>query len=68
MDRFLIADVIMQADYPAERWLWFDPPFHRNQSSAAAQAERQRLAHRLPAGLGRRPGRRKEARRRSSPA
>ena len=32
MDRFLIADVIMQADYPAERWLWFDPPFHRNQT------------------------------------
>ena len=32
MDRFLIADVIMQADYPAERWLWFDPPFHPNQT------------------------------------
>ncbi len=32
MDRFLIADVIMKADYPAERWFWFDPPFHRNQS------------------------------------
>jgi 3-(3-hydroxy-phenyl)propionate hydroxylase len=32
MDRFLIADVIMAADYPAERWFWFDPPFHRNQS------------------------------------
>ena len=31
-DRFLIADVIMKADYPAERWFWFDPPFHRNQS------------------------------------
>ncbi|MFP5406546.1 MAG: FAD-dependent monooxygenase, partial [Gammaproteobacteria bacterium] len=31
-DRFLIADVKMKADYPAERWFWFDPPFHRNQS------------------------------------
>jgi len=31
-DRFLIADVVMKADYPAERWFWFDPPFHRGQS------------------------------------
>jgi 3-(3-hydroxy-phenyl)propionate hydroxylase len=31
-DRFLIADVVMQADYPAERWLWFDPPFHPGQT------------------------------------
>nr|ART38534.1 G343 [uncultured bacterium] len=31
-DRFLIADVVMQADFPAERWFWFDPPFHRGQS------------------------------------
>ncbi len=31
-DRFLIADVIMKADFPTERWFWFDPPFHRNQS------------------------------------
>ncbi len=31
-DRFLIADVKVKADYPAERWFWFDPPFHRNQS------------------------------------
>lgn len=31
-DRFLIADVIMKAQFPAERWFWFDPPFHRNQS------------------------------------
>lgn len=31
-DRFLIADVRMQADFPAERWFWFDPPFHPNQS------------------------------------
>lgn len=31
-DRFLIADVRMKAHYPAERWFWFDPPFHPNQS------------------------------------
>ena len=31
-DRFLIADVVMKADYPAERWFWFDPPFHPGQS------------------------------------
>jgi 3-(3-hydroxy-phenyl)propionate hydroxylase len=32
-DRFLIADVVMKVDLPAERWFWFDPPFHRNQST-----------------------------------
>jgi 3-(3-hydroxy-phenyl)propionate hydroxylase len=31
-DRFLIADVVMQADFPPERWFWFDPPFHPGQS------------------------------------
>lgn len=31
-DRFLIADVRMEADFPPERWFWFDPPFHPNQS------------------------------------
>ena len=31
-DRFLIADVTMDADFPTERWFWFDPPFHPNQS------------------------------------
>ncbi len=31
-DRFLIADVKMAADFPTERWFWFDPPFHPNQS------------------------------------
>ncbi|PMS17039.1 FAD-dependent oxidoreductase [Trinickia dabaoshanensis] len=31
-DRFLIADVKMKAAFPTERWFWFDPPFHRNQS------------------------------------
>ncbi|MEO5695974.1 MAG: FAD-dependent oxidoreductase [Burkholderiaceae bacterium] len=31
-DRFLIADVKMKLDRPAERWFWFDPDFHPNQS------------------------------------
>ena len=31
-DRFLIADVRMKAEFPSERWFWFDPPFHRGQS------------------------------------
>jgi 3-(3-hydroxy-phenyl)propionate hydroxylase len=35
-DRFLIADVVMKTDlFPpgqAERWFWFDPPFHPGQS------------------------------------
>ena len=31
-DRFLIADVKMTVPFPSERWFWFDPPFHPNQS------------------------------------
>ena len=31
-DRFLIADVVMKANFPTERWFWFDPAFHKNQS------------------------------------
>jgi len=31
-DRFLITDIHMTTEFPAERWFWFDPPFHRNQS------------------------------------
>lgn len=31
-DRFLIADVVMRADFPSERWFWFDPPFHSGRS------------------------------------
>ncbi len=38
-DNFLIADVIMKADFPTERWFWFDPPFNRGQSA---------LLHRQP--------------------
>ncbi|MEO8299274.1 MAG: FAD-dependent oxidoreductase [Burkholderiales bacterium] len=43
-DRFLIADVRMAVDFPAERWFWFDPPFHPNQSV---------LLHRQPDGVWR---------------
>jgi 3-(3-hydroxy-phenyl)propionate hydroxylase len=38
-DRFLIADVRMAQDLPAERRFWFDPPFHRHGSA---------LMHRQP--------------------
>ena len=33
-DRFLIADVKLAggAEFPTERWFWFDPPFHPGQS------------------------------------
>src|SRR3979490_1250472 len=27
-DQFLIAAVKMPAEFPTERWFWFDPPFH----------------------------------------
>jgi 3-(3-hydroxy-phenyl)propionate hydroxylase len=43
-DRFLIADVRMAVDAPAERWFWFDPAFHPNQSV---------LLHRQPDGVWR---------------
>jgi 3-(3-hydroxy-phenyl)propionate hydroxylase len=43
-DRFLIADVRMAHDAPAERWFWFDPAFHPNQSV---------LLHRQPDGVWR---------------
>jgi len=38
-DQFLIADVKMTAEFPTERWFWFDPPFHDGQSA---------LLHRQP--------------------
>ena len=31
-DRFLIADIVIEGDLPAERRFWFDPPFHPGQS------------------------------------
>ncbi len=32
-ERFLIADVEMKAEFPSERWFWFEPPFHSGQSA-----------------------------------
>lgn len=32
-DHFLIADIRMKAEFPTERWFWFDPPFNRGQSA-----------------------------------
>lgn len=43
-DRFLIADVIMRAGFPPERWFAFDPSYHPGQSS---------LLHRQPDDLWR---------------
>ncbi|MCX7560267.1 FAD-dependent oxidoreductase [Sulfitobacter sp. F26204] len=33
-DNFLIADVRMTADFPTERWFWFEPPFKDSGASA----------------------------------
>ena len=33
-DNFLIADVKMKADFPTERWFWFEPPFKDSGASA----------------------------------
>lgn len=33
-DNFLIADVKMTADFPTERWFWFEPPFKGSGASA----------------------------------
>lgn len=32
-ERFLIADIEMTADFPSERWFWFEPVFHPGQSA-----------------------------------
>jgi 3-(3-hydroxy-phenyl)propionate hydroxylase len=32
-DNFLIADIKMKGEHPAERWFWFDPPFNPGQSA-----------------------------------
>lgn len=32
-DRFLIADIVMKAGFPPERWFSFDPSYHRGQST-----------------------------------
>lgn len=44
LDRFLIADVVMKAHFPTERWFWFDPPFHPGGSA---------LLHRQPEDIWR---------------
>jgi 3-(3-hydroxy-phenyl)propionate hydroxylase len=36
-DHFLIADIRMQGEFPAERRFWFDPPFNRGQSALLHQ-------------------------------
>ncbi|MEM9637766.1 MAG: FAD-dependent oxidoreductase [Pseudomonadota bacterium] len=33
-DNFLIADVKMTAEFPTERWFWFEPPFENSGQSA----------------------------------
>ena len=43
-DQFLIADVKMTAEFPTERWFWFDPPFHAGRSA---------LLHRQPDNIWR---------------
>jgi 3-(3-hydroxy-phenyl)propionate hydroxylase len=43
-DQFLIADVKMTAEFPTERWFWFDPPFHAGRSA---------LLHRQPGDVWR---------------
>ncbi len=39
-DNFLIADVRMKADFPTERWFWFEPPL--------AEAPQSALLHKQP--------------------
>lgn len=55
-DRFLIADVVMKSpmfnEGANERWFWFDPPFHRNQSVHAGQGTQPSSVH---AGQGTQP-------------
>ncbi len=41
-ERFLIADVEIEADFPSERRFWFDPTFHEGQSA---------LLHKQPDGI-----------------
>ena len=43
-DNFLIADVRMQADFPTERWFWFEPWFKSGSSA---------LLHKQPDGIWR---------------
>lgn len=43
-DNFLIADIRIAGERPAERWFWFDPPFFAGQSA---------LVHKQPDGVWR---------------
>ena len=43
-DNFLIADIRMQADFPTERWFWFEPHFKSGDSA---------LLHKQPDGIWR---------------
>lgn len=44
-DSFLIADIRMRADFPTERWFWFEPAFKDSGASA--------LLHKQPDGVWR---------------
>ena len=44
-DSFLIADIKMSADFPTERWFWFEPSFKNSGASA--------LLHKHPDGVWR---------------
>lgn len=44
-DSFLIADIKMKADFPTERWFWFEPSFKSSGASA--------LLHKQPDGVWR---------------
>ncbi|MGG7568173.1 FAD-dependent oxidoreductase [Rhodovulum sp. DZ06] len=44
-DSFLIADIRMTADFPTERWFWFEPSFKSSGASA--------LLHKQPDGVWR---------------
>jgi 3-(3-hydroxy-phenyl)propionate hydroxylase len=44
-DNFLIADITMKADFPTERWFWFEPSFKDSGASA--------LLHKQPDGVWR---------------
>ncbi len=53
-DRFLIADVKMALARPAERWFWFDPPFHLNQGAHGGRSTPSSvLMHMQPDGIWR---------------
>ena len=43
-ENFLIADIVMENDFPTERWFWFDPPFNKGRSA---------LLHKQPDGVWR---------------